>query len=279
LAGFDASFRYTSTDEPTLSSMLAATRRRARVLQVSVQSTVANGGAYIAFNGNTYQLDFLLERMRRDLPTIAEAAPPGRRRPSERRELALGLIDILWRYRLSLYDRYPETWVPTLRRRTKPAYMLPHDLFTHGAPSLQDRLFITMEMLASWHFDEIAPEVLVEEVHTASELLLRRSVKGAEDRQKFPDLVKEARRQELLHSSPERRNLPPKIVKRLPGLSRNEYSDLVQDYGRDLLLELSGVRNSHRHQGIGPDSRAWLSAHFWEITRLLERLSTHAQDE
>ncbi|BDZ55409.1 hypothetical protein [Agromyces marinus] len=94
MAGFDATFHVSEGDLPVVRACFAAIRRRARKLRVRVSTTVLAGTAYIALNGQTYALDILLERLRRDLPTIAEATVSGRT-ASARRKTANGLIEIL----------------------------------------------------------------------------------------------------------------------------------------------------------------------------------------
>lgn len=155
--------------------MPPAARRRARVLKVrQFRSRLAREAsvAGIEVAGNTYQVDVYLERLRRDLPTLAEAVP-SRRTPAARRRLGLGLIEILTRYRHDMYERYDDSWLPTLRARTHPAYTLPHLLHTDHE-GLQARLLATSDVLASWHFDEVDPAVVLEEMHTAAELMLKR---------------------------------------------------------------------------------------------------------
>jgi hypothetical protein len=114
LAGFDAVFRFRANDRPVLDACLSASRRRARLFHVRFASQVRGEEAYVRFDGQTYALDIYLELLRRDLPTIGEATP-ATRGPEGRRRLALGLIDIVNRYRGGLYERYPDEWLPTLR--------------------------------------------------------------------------------------------------------------------------------------------------------------------
>jgi len=86
---------------------MAAARRRARPLLVEWRSIVkADGSGYCSMDGNTFRLDMFLERLRRDLPTIAEATPSVRHSPSQRRRLANGLVDVLCKWRGGFYERY-----------------------------------------------------------------------------------------------------------------------------------------------------------------------------
>lgn len=107
MAGFDATFRVSPRDIPLVRGCFDAIRLRARKLGARIETKVYEDGAYICFNGNTYVLDTLLERLRRDLPTIAEATPT-ERSPAARRRTANGLVEILNRYRGMMYDRHDE---------------------------------------------------------------------------------------------------------------------------------------------------------------------------
>jgi hypothetical protein len=49
-------------------------------------------------------------------------------------------------------------------------YYAPYNYRCPSSPILQARLSITEEMIVAWNFDEIAPEVFLEELHSASEL-------------------------------------------------------------------------------------------------------------
>ena len=115
MAGFDAMFRFHADDHDLIVALMTAARRRARALGVRWQSSVsADGRGYCRMDGNGFRLDMLLERMRRDLPTIAEATPADRHTPAERRRLANGLIDVLCRSRVSYYDRYDKEASPIM---------------------------------------------------------------------------------------------------------------------------------------------------------------------
>lgn len=263
LAGFDAVFRVLPADVQLLRACLAAARRRARVYSVRTHFAVGDDRAYLRFDGPSYALDILLERLRRDLPTIAEATPSRRSAP-ERRRVANGLIDILSRYRLQMYDRYHEDWLPTLRAKREPAYLLPHQLFV-GDDALQNRLLITMDLLASWHYDEIAPEVLIEEMHTAAELLLKAVTPRRASRLSFAELVEGAAGAGLLSVGGHTlRTQPSGSSQRGP-----------QDLARSTLLSLKDARKVAKHRGAA-GAREWLDEYFWTAVSILESLSRHA---
>lgn len=248
MAGFDATFRVSDRDMPLVLSCFAAIRLRARKLGARVKTELYEDCAYICFSGNTYVLDILLERLRRDLPTIAEATP-SERSPAARRRTANGLVEIFNRYRGMRYDRYDEDWVPTLRGRTMPVTGVIHDLFPRNAPHLMDRLLVTIDLLASWHFDEVAPEVLLEEMHTAAELMLRSFGMPGARRMSFAELV------EAAHNA-----------------------GRVRSDDREALLSMKTTRAKVKHRG-STDAREWLAVHFWDGARALEALSTEVRTQ
>jgi hypothetical protein len=277
VAGYDVYFRFLQADRPLLVAAVAAARRRARVFNVRVTAEL-NGEppwlGYLAFDGQTYALDFFAERLRRDLPTILEATPAARFAP-DRRRYANGIIDLLARARAGLYDRYPDDWLPTVRAKQKPAYMLPHQIYPAKAPSLLDRMDTTMHMLASWHYDEIAPEVLLEEIHTAAELLLEKSVNRRSKRLSFTQLVEAAHQAALLRADPT--TTPDGIRAWASVIEHGNYLEWANDLGRDVLLSLKDQRKHSRHRGSA-GAKEWLDAHFWEAVSVLENLADAALD-
>jgi hypothetical protein len=222
----------------------------------------------VALDGNGYALDIFCERLRRDLPTIAEATP-ARRPPASRRLLALGLVDMLARYRLGLYDRYGEDWLPALRARRQPAYLLPHGLYTPN-DALQDRLAVTMDMLASWHLGEVAPPVLLEEMHTAAELILTALVNRRAKRLSFAQLVDLA--------------LQGRCFSPYPGDSATTARFRSGDGPHasevkmaEVLVSMKDVRKDVRHRGA-EGSRAWLDEHFWDAALVLTHLASQVPE-
>lgn len=149
-------------------------------------------GAYICFNANTYVLDILLERLRRDVPTIAEATPT-ERSPAARRRSAAPDSQRSGRdpQPIPRHDVRPvrRGLGPNIARADDACHGVIHDLFPRDAPHLMDRLLVTTDLLASWHFDEVAPEVLLEEMHTAAELMLKSFGIPRAKRMSFAELV------------------------------------------------------------------------------------------
>lgn len=111
-----------------------------------------------------------------------------------------------------------------------------------------DRLLVTMDLLTSWHFDEVAPEVLLEEMPTAAELMKSFGIPGAR-RMSFAELVDAA------HNA---------------GRLRGDH--------RETLLSVKTTRARVKHRG-STDARGWLAAHFWDGARALEALSTEVRTQ
>ena len=208
----------------------------------------------LEFDGQTYALDIYLERLRRDLPLVAEIQA-STRTPSARRNVGLGILHELMRSRFDGRGGW-EAWDfddwPLLRARSRPWYMGPHDLWLPVAPSLSARLSVTGDLLASWHFDEVAPEVLIEECHTAAELLLDVGLPRRSRRRSFADMIDEAETAGLLRSG-----------QAIPD------TNLTQ---AELLTALKDVRKELRHRNRG-DGTAWLKDHFWAVAATLDWLT------
>jgi hypothetical protein len=199
MGGFDARFRFDPADHDLIAAMMLAARRRSRTFGVRWHSTLdPEGLGYCLTSGNVGRIDLLLERLRRDLPTIAEATPAERHTPVQRRRLANGLSDVLCRSNTTYYDRYyieggPE-YIPRLRRMRASEVWSVHQLWVGDKHrDLYARLGVTQEIMTSWALDEVAPEVVLEELHTAAELLMMQLV-GKHRAPAFSELVEQVRK-------------------------------------------------------------------------------------
>lgn len=273
MASLDAWFFVKADDESIVQAMFAASRRRARSLGVrEFRSRIYRGNppllAHVAVHGNTYVLDIFIERLRRDLPTIAEATP-AKRRPSSRRDVALGLVEILTRYRFDMYERYGENWAPTLRARKKPAHTLPHSLWVQDA-ALGERLSATNYLMASWHYEEVEPAVLLEELHTAAELILCALVGRSSRNTSFAQLTELAYQHGFLGPY----GLDSGALR--PGSSALQHFAEYEVTRRDLLISLKNLRRDVRHRGsVG--AKDWLDTNFWDLASLLESMALHVK--
>jgi hypothetical protein len=200
-----------------------------------------------------------LERLRRDLPIVGEATH-GRLTPSYRKRLGNGYVDILIRYRWGLYGRYyriNDSFTPNLRAIKTCSVRPVHSLWTGcEEPELINRLSVSEAIISAWCVDEVAPEVVLEELQTAAELLLKKNL-GMPEKIRFPELVKHARRRRFLRGDP--------LI--------NNYR-IAEDAltPQQLLKSLGEVRNGSKHGGKS-GAREWLEKHFWAATAVLESLS------
>lgn len=173
---------------------------------------------------------------------------------------------MLCRSRVSYYDRYYEEgqpdYVPRLRR-LRTSEVVPVRVLWPGDkhPDLYARLAITEEILTSWALDEVAPEVVLEELHTAAELILMRLMEKRRA-PAFAELVEEARADGHLEW-------------RLGMHYADEEPEQIDDMG-DLLISLKDHRKRAKHQG-SDEARAWLTVHFWPAGVVLERLCNRLQ--
>jgi hypothetical protein len=125
-----------------------------------------------------------------------------------------------------------------------------------------------MELMASWHYGEVAPPVLLEELHTAAELLLTTIVRPGARRMSFAELVAAARARGAFSPFPDdQRALATWRTSR----SRSN----VEEERATLLLELKDVRKRVRHRNT-QEAGDWLDERFWSVAALLERLTTLA---
>lgn len=258
MAGYDGDFSYDPRDEDLLRALAPLVARRARRMHVRWRFRLDKPGyAHFQLDGNGYQIDMLMERLSRDLPSAAEAVPTWRP-PAARRRLAVGFVDILWRWRLSFYDRYTEAHVPRLRGKAKPVKGAIFDVFPDGKHAdLWPRLSVTSEIMADWLMDEAPAEVVLEELHTAAELLLWR-LWGRAKSASFAQLVEHADQKGALDS---------------PLVWDYDEAHRAEALGMGpLLLQLKDWRKRAKHRGAA-DAEEWLRVHFWPAARTIERLS------
>jgi hypothetical protein len=216
----------------------------------------------VKLDGNGFRLDMLTERLRRDLPAVAEGAGSTGRPPEQRRRLANGVVDIITRYRGGLYDHREEGYLPTLRAlRQRPLALAMYDLFPPTHEELWPRLEVTLDVLASWMLDEIAPEVVLEELHTAFELLLTRAARRSRAPMFF-ELVALADEKGWLGDVYSHPFLPLAVW--------DNPDDVLTE--RDLLISLKDQRKVTKHRGDAC-ARDWLSIHFWPTAALLETVA------
>jgi len=170
MSGFDAVFSFDAPDYQLMCALVSAGRRRARRLSVQWHARIGtDGSGYIMIDGKGVRESMLLERLRRDLPIIAEAVASERHTPEQRRRFANGLVDILIKWHTSFYDRYfvaDETiqHVPQVRRIRASNVCVAFWLWPGGTHhDLAARLNVTEDIMVSWLLDEASAELVLEE--------------------------------------------------------------------------------------------------------------------
>ncbi|MFG3422087.1 hypothetical protein [Micromonospora sp. NPDC048063] len=148
-----------------------------------------------------------------------------------------------------------------LRKRNATAYMVVNFWLGQEHDDLADRLTVTLDTISAWAFDDTAPEVVLEELHTAATLLLMRRL-GLRRAPAFSELVEREVAAGGLNQ----------------GLWFADYSsfDDAPTMG-DLLLDLKTVRARSKHQG-SRESREWLDRNFWGSIVTLEYLAECVRD-
>lgn len=249
MGGIDWYCRFDERDRPAVDSMRAAGRLRARALGIRWVSSIEGDECAVAVDGRWWLIDLLIARLARDLPTICEATDLPHRSASNRRGLGRSFAHIAAQYRFGEPDHHPQDWVPRLQSRSNPPWETTVFGFSApNAPDLETRLDVTARMLVDWEFNEIAPEVMLEELHTAAELCLKRALWGRYRRQgSFAENVELAEERGLLQ---------------LPGVRINRWSLRAVEHEKTLtagalLISLKDARKVARHEARDT-AMAWL---------------------
>jgi hypothetical protein len=249
VAGFDFEFTYTEAQKPVVLVCLAAGRARARRLRLSWRwRHVRPRHCVVVVDGNSRVIDLLGYRLERDLPLVAEGCVIAESLSStQRSRIGRGFVDMMLRGRDANQDS-----CMVLRGVAETRYYYPpYDYDCPSLPRLHARLSITEELLVAWNFNEIAPEVLLEELHTACELVLEELVNQRSERLSFAELVANADEAGLLRHSHD--DTPP-----------------VR-----LLTDLKDLRKDVRHRAA-EGARQWLNEQWQDVAICLERLVFHA---
>lgn len=244
MAGFDFEFRYRPSHETIVEACLYAAQSRARRLDLSwTWRTKGLRQILVTVDGNSRRTDLLGYRLERDLPLVAEGCRSGSASARERQRLGRGFVDLMLRGRhLDQEDVMSLSGVEATR-----FYYPPYELECPASPRLHARLSVTQEVIVAWAFDEIAPEVLLEELHTACELVLEELVNRRAKKVSFADLVAKALRAGLLETRPD--ETPPGL----------------------LLISLKDLRKDVRHRAA-EGAGAWMEDYWQDTAILLERL-------
>lgn len=267
MGGMDWYCQFDGRDRPAIEAMRAAGRRRSRQLGVRWASSVTGDQCGVMVDGRWWLIDLLIARLARDLPTICEAVELPHRSPTDRRGLGRSFAHIAAQYRISEADFDLDGWVPKLVSRSSPPWETTVFGFSApNAPDLETRLDVTAQMLVGWEFNEVAPEVMLEELHTAAELTLKRVLWGRYRRKgSFAENVDLAEERGML---------------RLPGVWVNRWSLRAVEHDksvtvRDLLISLKDARKVARHEARD-SALAWLQDWAVGAGEVLEVLAERA---
>lgn len=252
MVSFDFEFTYTDVQEAVVRVCLAAGRARARKLHISWRWRHAKRGqCVLAIDGNSRRIDLLGYRLERDLPLVAEGCMVEGLSPEQRARIGRGFADLMLR------GRHVEQDGPiSLRGVTRTSYYYPpFEYQCPSVPRLHARLSITEDLIVAWNFEEIAPEVLLEELHTACELVLEELVNKSAKRLSFAELIAAAEDAGLFGDSRDLATQPT-----------------------DLLIDLKDLRKNVRHRAA-EGAGTWLARHWEDVAICLERLVRHVNDQ
>lgn len=129
-------------------------------------------------------------------------------------------------------------------------YFPPYEYECPSVPCLHARLSVTLGLIVAWNFSEIAPEVLLEELHTACELVLEELVNKRAKKLSFAELIVAADKAGIFSDMPGEGS---------PGI---------------LLTELKDLRKNVRHRAA-EGAGSWLDRHWEDVSMCLERLVGH----
>ncbi|MGA3526802.1 hypothetical protein [Melissospora conviva] len=257
MGGFGGPFRYSADEKELLTVLMAGVSRRCRAYGVKWRYSLARTGvAQFTMDGNWTRMRLLVDKLAREMPVLAEGYVSFGQ-PSFRRKKASGLINIVGSYLYGRYDDRDEGYVP-LWRASKEArrYMVLDFWLGDEHSDLTDRLAITIDVISAWAFDEVAPEVVLEELHTAASLLLMRRAN--------------------LRRAPAFKELVDREVQ-AGGLNKELWFTGYPDFRStpsmsEVLLGLKSVRAAAKHQGLR-GGRDWLELNFWGVVTTLEYIA------
>jgi hypothetical protein len=253
MAGFDFAFTYTKAQEALVHVCLRAGRARARKLGLSWRwRHLEARHCVVKIDGNSRSTDLLGYRLERDLPLVAEGCVSAGLSPSQLARTGRGFADLMLR------GRHIEDDAPmVLRGVTKTGYYYPpYDYECPTSPRLHARLSITESLIVDWNFEDIAPEVLLEELHTACELVLEELVNKRAKRLSFAELIT-ATDEAGLFGGPRGDHTAP---------------------AAELLTSLKELRKNVRHRAA-EGAGAWLDRHWEDVAICLERLVRHVNGD
>jgi hypothetical protein len=216
-----------------------------------------------------------------DLPLICEGVASALA-PAEASRLGVGFVNLFLRGR----DSRIEKPLQTLRSAKQTALYFPVYGFAEAAsvaPVLQTRLYITEEILADFALGRVEGLVLLEELHTAAEQIMRELLDKT-DKQNLSQALVTAGQQlgRAIRSNPSKMSWPElratcQELGYFP--ETNHFVSLTQDINSvidhthnpdEALDKLSQLRNTAKHKG-SPD-QPWVHDHWECVSAILEHL-------
>lgn len=251
MAGFDFDFRYDHRLEPLLRVCLPAAMSRSRKLGLRWRNVRLDDRAHrCVIDGNGRRMALLAHALERDLPEVAEGADVAGLTRAARQRHGLGFADLYIRG-LDCRTDGLMTWRGDSATNY---YFSPYELSDTEHAVLASRLRITEGVILDWWFKRTDGVVLLEELHTAAELVLEELVNRRSRRLSFSQLVTAAEEAGILDWTS-----VPEVV----GVRAIQPSVL--------LLELKDFRKHARHSG-SRTFEGWLDANWESVTLVLERL-------
>ncbi|MDQ0095018.1 hypothetical protein [Paeniglutamicibacter psychrophenolicus] len=282
MAGFDFEFVYTEVQAAFVEACMRAAKVRARALKCSWRTQrIGMNQIYCQVNGQTRRLDLLGRVLEMDLPLICQGVLSPQS-PSESFRLGLGFVNLFLRGRDSLFDE------PLQILRSAKQTVLYYPVYelagaVPAVPVLQTRLFITEEMLADFALGRIKGLVLLEELHTAAEQIMKESLNRT-DKESLGQASSKVSQQleRTVKSNPNRMSWPElramcQELGYFPGTKH--FNLLTQDSNshidhthtpNEVVAELNRLRNIAKHQG-SPD-QPWIHWHWECVSAVLEYL-------
>ncbi len=197
MAGYDARFEAPGWAAPLMRVLLRAAQRRATALRLEMHyrsPTSRTTTWYLSIDGNGNRIAAWAQQLERELPIVAEGFPGPPDNPARRRLFAESLVA-----RLVEYCVGPDNGYDIAIRTSTPdpvQWVWPILWYVDNA-ELTPRAVMADELLARWIVGDVPEEIVVEELHTIAEALLRESL-GAGRRVRWPELLKRSRDGELL---------------------------------------------------------------------------------
>lgn len=200
MAGFDFDFTFSDVQAPYVEACVAVAKNRARKLGCRWRvSPLPKGGLKCVVDGQSRRLDLLGRALEHDLPTVCEGVRAGLP-PNVARKTGLGFASLFLVGRDASRDEGLQVLV------ARPILTTFYPLYefvdgTGGSEALRARLRVTEDIVTDFGLGRYAPEVLLEELHTALEQTLREMLPQASERANWPTLLDAARQASLLNWS------------------------------------------------------------------------------